>query len=67
MPCRSAPISVAKHPEHLWKQPILLVPKPDVKAANQAWYSDITMIKTAEGWELGPLGPGFARSSFTWP
>ena len=28
----------------------LLVPKPDITAANQVWYSDITLIKTAEGW-----------------
>jgi putative transposase len=30
---------------------------------NQIWVSDITYLRTAEGWELGPLGPGFARSS----
>lgn len=28
----------------------LLVPKPDIATANQVWYSDITFIKTAEGW-----------------
>ena len=28
----------------------LLVPKPEIVAANQVWYSDITFIKTAEGW-----------------
>ena len=28
----------------------LLIPKPDIFKANQVWYSDITYIKTAEGW-----------------
>lgn len=28
----------------------LLLPKPDIVTANQVWYSDITMIKTSEGW-----------------
>ena len=28
----------------------LLAPKPDIVAANQVWYSDITFVKTAEGW-----------------
>lgn len=28
----------------------LLAPKPDIAAANQVWYSDITFVKTAEGW-----------------
>lgn len=28
----------------------LLVPKLDIAAANQVWYSDITFIKTSEGW-----------------
>lgn len=28
----------------------LLIPKPDIVAANQVWYSDIIMIKTSEGW-----------------
>ena len=28
----------------------LLIPKPDIVAANQVWYADITFIKTAEGW-----------------
>jgi len=28
----------------------LLLPKPDIFKANQVWYSDITYIKTAEGW-----------------
>jgi putative transposase len=28
----------------------LLVPKPDIVAANQVWYSDITFVKTDEGW-----------------
>ena len=26
------------------------MPKPDIFKANQVWYSDITFIKTAEGW-----------------
>jgi putative transposase len=28
----------------------LLAPRPDIVAANQVWYSDITFVKTAEGW-----------------
>jgi transposase InsO family protein len=28
----------------------LLVPKPDLVKVNQVWYSDITFVKTAEGW-----------------
>jgi len=28
----------------------LLIPKPDIVAANQVWYSDITFVKTDEGW-----------------
>jgi putative transposase len=28
----------------------LLTLKPDIVTANQVWYADITMIKTAEGW-----------------
>ena len=28
----------------------LLVSRPDIVAANQVWYSDITFVKTAEGW-----------------
>ena len=34
----------------------LLVPKPCIIKANQVWYSDITFMKTGEGWELGPKG-----------
>ncbi|MCA9838994.1 MAG: IS3 family transposase [Trueperaceae bacterium] len=30
--------------------PNLLVPKPEIVQANQVWYSDITFIKTLEGW-----------------
>ncbi len=39
-----------KTAETLLETANLLVPKPDITAANQVWYSDITMIKTAEGW-----------------
>jgi len=28
----------------------LLAPKPTIVTANQIWYSDITFVKTAEGW-----------------
>lgn len=28
----------------------LLLPKPDIFRTNQVWYSDITFIRTAEGW-----------------
>lgn len=28
----------------------LLLPKPEIIRANQVWYSDITFIKTLEGW-----------------
>jgi putative transposase len=28
----------------------LLLPKPDIVVTNQVWYSDITMIRTSEGW-----------------
>ena len=28
----------------------LLLPKPDIVTANQVWYSDITFVKTEEGW-----------------
>lgn len=28
----------------------LLVPKPPIVTVNQIWYSDITFVKTAEGW-----------------
>lgn len=34
----------------LIKKTNLLIPKPDIVRANQVWYSDITFIKTAEGW-----------------
>ena len=27
-----------------------LIPKPDIANVNQIWYSDVTFIKTAEGW-----------------
>jgi putative transposase len=37
-------------PEVLPETTNLLVPKPEIVAANQVWYSDITFIKTAEGW-----------------
>ena len=28
----------------------LLVPKPEITHVNQVWYSDITFVKTGEGW-----------------
>ena len=28
----------------------LLLPSPEIVRANQVWYSDITFIKTLEGW-----------------
>lgn len=37
-------------PEELPEMTNLLIPKPEIVAANQVWYSDITFIKTAEGW-----------------
>ena len=39
-----------KTPERLLGTANLLVSRPDVVAANQVWYADITMIRTAEGW-----------------
>ncbi len=39
-----------KTPEALLETTNLLVPKPNISAANQVWYTDITMIKTTEGW-----------------
>ena len=39
-----------KTPEVLLETTNLLIPKPAIVAANQVWYSDITFIKTAEGW-----------------
>ena len=36
-------------PEVLPETTNLLIPKPEIVAANQVWYSDITFIKTAEG------------------
>jgi len=39
-----------KTPEVLLEATNLLVPKPEIVAANQVWYSDITLIRTAEGW-----------------
>lgn len=39
-----------KTPEVLLETTNLLVPKPDIVAANQVWYSDITLIRTTEGW-----------------
>lgn len=39
-----------KTPGVLLETTNLLVPKPDIVAANQVWYADITFIKTAEGW-----------------
>lgn len=37
-------------PEVLLETTNLLIPKPEIVAANEVWYSDITFIKTAEGW-----------------
>ena len=34
----------------LLKTTNLLLPKPDLVTANQVWYSDITFVKTGEGW-----------------
>ena len=45
-----------KMPETLLETANLLAPKPTIVKANQVWYSDITFVKTAEGWELGPKG-----------
>lgn len=39
-----------KIPETLLKTANLLIPKLDIAEVNQVWYSDITFIKTAEGW-----------------
>jgi len=39
-----------KTTETLLKTTNLLLPKPDIVTANQVWYSDITFVKTAEGW-----------------
>lgn len=39
-----------KAPEAPVKTANLLVPKPDIIKANQVWYSDITFVKTGEGW-----------------
>jgi transposase InsO family protein len=39
-----------KIPEALPETANLLAPKPTIVAANQVWYADITLIKTAEGW-----------------
>lgn len=38
-----------KTPEVLLETTNLLIPKPNIVAANQVWYADITFIKTAEG------------------
>lgn len=39
-----------KTPKALPETTNLLAAKPAIVAANQVWYSDITLIKTAEGW-----------------
>lgn len=39
-----------KTPEMLLETANLLVPKPNIIKANQVWYSDITFVKTSEGW-----------------
>ena len=39
-----------KTPETLLETANMLIPKPTIVKANQVWYSDITFIKTAEGW-----------------
>ena len=39
-----------KTPQTLLATANLLVPKPEITSANQVWYSDITFVKTAEGW-----------------
>ncbi len=39
-----------KTPEVLLETANLLVSKPTIVTANQVWYSDITFVKTAEGW-----------------
>lgn len=39
-----------KTPQTLRATANLLVPKPEITSANQVWYSDITFVKTEEGW-----------------
>ena len=39
-----------KTPQTVLTTANLLIPKPEITRANQVWYSDITFIKTAEGW-----------------
>lgn len=39
-----------KTPNALLKTTNLLAPRPEIVNANQVWYSDITFVKTAEGW-----------------
>lgn len=39
-----------KTAETLLETANLLIPKPNIVEANQVWYSDITFVKTAEGW-----------------
>ena len=39
-----------KTPETLLEMTNLLLPGPAIVKANQVWYSDITFVKTGEGW-----------------
>ncbi len=39
-----------KTPEVLLETANLLIPKLNIVEANQVWYSDITFVKTSEGW-----------------
>lgn len=39
-----------KTPNALLETTNLLAPRPEIVNANQVWYSDITFVKTAEGW-----------------
>ena len=39
-----------KTPEVSLETANLLIPRPDIVGANQVWYLDITLVRTAEGW-----------------
>jgi putative transposase len=39
-----------KTPDVLLETANLLVSKPNIVKLNQVWYSDITLVRTAEGW-----------------
>lgn len=51
-----------KAPNKLTETPNLLSSKPAITRANQVWYSDITFVKTAEGWlYLAAVMDAYAR------